>query len=182
MDLLHHPGPLSGLGRLFELNYDPSKHRSAGIRKLFHDHNKRIGYTTSVQMSFLVDNHPFYLKLLAWHALIMTHSTCTLSIVEKSLKNLIHHFDLRFYKIAESLTLKQLNYLRALAEGNQELYSRSTRDTYQLGSSSNVVRIKSSLMNKEIIKIEKVDPGRTDAVFTDPIFREWLQRSYFGKA
>lgn len=173
-DLLHSPGPLSGLGQLFELRHNPLNHRSASIRKLFHDHKKSIGYTTSVQMSFAVDNNPVYLKLLAWHALIMTRSICTAAIVEASLNNLIHHFDYRFHMIVENLTPKQLRFLEALVEGNQKLYAKSTRDEYQLGSTSNIARIKTSLEKKEIIQI-----GRMETVFTDPIFREWLRRRYF---
>ena len=175
-DLIHYPGPLSGLGQLFELIHNPLNHRSASIRKLFHDHNKSIGYTTSVHMSYVVDNHPFYLKLLAWHALIRTRYTCTAAIVEKALNDLIHHFDYRFYKIVENLTPKQLSFLKALVEGNQKLYSKSTRDEYQMGSTSNIARIKTSLEKKEIVHTR-----RMETVFTDPIFREWLRRCYFGR-
>ncbi len=173
-DLVYHPGPLSGLGQLFELKHDPAKHRSASVRKLFHDQDKNIGYTTSVHMSFMVDNHPFYLNLLAWHALIRTRHTCTLAIAEKAMNDLIHHFDNRFYRIAESLTQKQLSFLKALVEGNQKHYSNATREEYQLGSTSNIARIKLSLEKKEIINI-----GNSVNVFADPIFREWLQRYYF---
>lgn len=172
-DLIRNPGPLSGLGQLYELRHKRENHRSASIRKLFHDNKKRIGHTTSVQMSYAVDNHPYYLKLLAWHALILTRDTCTTAVVEKSLTNLILHFENRYYKIVESLTPKQLNFLKALAGGNQKLYSRCIRDEHELGSSSNVVRIKTSLEKKEIIRI-----GRLETVFTDPIFREWLRRRY----
>jgi len=172
-DLVRFSGPLSGLGQLFELRHDPLKHRSASIRKLFHDHKKRIGHTTSIQMSMAVDNHPYYLKLLAWHALILTRDTCTTAIVEKSLNNLILHFENRYYKIAESLTQKQLSFLKALAGGNQKLYSKYIRDEHKLGSTSNVTRIKTSLEKKEINQI-----GRLETDFTDPIFREWLRRCY----
>jgi len=126
-------------------------------------------------MSYVVNNHPFYLKLLAWHALIRTSNTCTTNIVEKALKDLIHHFDYLFYKIVESLTPKQLSFLKALVEGNQRLYSKTTRDEYQLGSTSNIARIKQSLERKEIIHTRNME-----TVFTDPIFREWLRRHYFG--
>ncbi len=173
-DLLHYPGPLSGLGQLFELSHNPLKHRSASIRKLFHDHEKSIGYTTSVHMSYAMDNHPFFLKLLAWHSLILTHDTCTPAIVEKSLNNLTLHFEYGYYKISERLTQKQLYYLKALVEGNQKLYSKSIIDKYQLGSTSNVAKITNSLGKKEIIQT-----GRMENVFTDPIFREWLRRRYF---
>jgi hypothetical protein len=173
-DLVHYPGPLSGLGQLVELEHNPLKHRSASIRKLFHDYNKNITYNTSVQMSFLVDNHPFYLKLLAWHALIRTRHTCTLAIIEIALNDLIHHFDHNFYRIVESLTPKQLRFLKALIEGNQKLYSKATLNEYQLGSTSNIARIKQSLEKREVI-----GTGNRDNIFVDPIFREWLRRRYF---
>lgn len=175
-DLVHYPGPLSGLGQLHELRHNPTKHRSASIRKLFHDHNKNIGYTTSVRMSYAVNNHPFYLKLLSWHALIRTNSTCTTAIVEEALNDLIRHFDHRFYKVVENLTPKQLSFLKALVEGTQKLHSKATLMEYDLGSTSNVSRIILSLERKEII--EKVYTG---IVFTDPIFEEWLRRHYFDR-
>ena len=176
-DLVYYPGPLYGLGQPFVLRHNPLNHRSASIRKLFHDHDKNIGHTTSVQMSCIVDNHPFYLKLLAWHALIRTSHTCTTAVVEEALHDLIHHFNHRFYKIAEGLTPKQLSFLKALAEGNQKLYSKATRDEYQLGSTSNIARIKQSLERKEIIST-----GNMEIAFTDPIFREWLRRNYLSRA
>ena len=127
-------------------------------------------------MAYVVDNHPFYLKLLAWHALIRTRYTCTTAMVEEALIDLIHHFYHRFYKIAESLTPKQLRFLKALVEGNQKLYSKATRDEYQLGTTSNIARIKQSLERKEII-----NTANRETVFTDPIFREWLRRRYFAE-
>jgi hypothetical protein len=127
-------------------------------------------------MSYVVDNHPFYLKLLAWHALIRTRNNCTKAIVEEALNDLIHHFNYRFNRIVESLTPKQISFLKALVEGNQKLYSKATRDEYQLGSTSNIARIKQSLEIKEIISTVNME-----SVFTDPIFREWLRRHYFGR-
>lgn len=173
-DLVNYPGPLSGLGQLFELRHNPLNHRSASVRRLFHDHNKSIGYNTSVHMSYVVDNHPFYLRLLAWHALIRTRYTCTTAIVEKALLDLIHHFDHRFHNILETLTPKQLSFLKALLNGNRKMYSKAMREEYQLGSTSNIARIKQSLERKEFIHT-----GNRETVFTDPIFREWLRRYYF---
>jgi hypothetical protein len=174
-DLVNYPGPLSGLGQLFELEHNPLKHRSASIIKFFHDYDKAIGFNLSVQMSFRVDNHPFYLKLLAWHAFIRTRHTCTLTIVENAMNDLVHHFECHFYKIVESLTPKQLSFLNALIDGNQKLYSRATRNKYQLGSTGNIARIKQSLEKREII-----GNGSRDNMLIDPIFREWLRSCYFS--
>ena len=78
--------------------------------------------------------------------------------------------------IIEGLTEKQIRFLKALVEGNQRLYSEAARERYHLGSSGNITRLKSSLENRLIIKCNRVE-----IVFTDPIFREWLQRRYFSK-
>lgn len=174
-DLVLYPGPLCGFGQFTELRHNPLKHRSASIRKFFHDHDKNIGYNTSVQMSYMVDNHPFFLKLLVWHAVIRTRHTCTLAIIENALEDLIHHFDYQYNTIIENLTAKQLNLLKALIEGNQKVFSKTTRNNYQLGSTSNIARIKQSLEKKDIIST-----GYGEIVFTDPIFREWLRKRHFG--
>lgn len=173
-ELVRSPGPLSGLGQLFELRHDPTKHRSASIRKLFYDHDKKIGYATAIHISYAVDNHPFYLKLLAWHALIRTRNLCSLKIVDEAMSDLILHFEYHYQKIVDSLTPKQLNFLKASLEEGSRLCSEAVLEGYQLGSSGNVARIKHSLKNKEIISTV----GH-DIVFIDPLFRKWLQVRYF---
>jgi uncharacterized protein len=173
-ELVHAPGPLSGLGQLFELRHDPTKHRSAIIRKIFHDHKKKIAYTTSIHMSYTVENHPFYLKLLAWHSLIRTRNQCTMKTVDMALNDIILHFEHHFIKTVDSLTTRQLNFLKAMIEVRYRLCSEATLEAYQLGSSSHVARIKKCLGNKEII-----DSGSHDTFFVDPVFREWLKIRYF---
>lgn len=169
------PGPLSRFGRPYELDYHPFHCRSTYIRKIFHDQGKSIGFNTSVQMSSMVGNHPLYIKLLTWHALIRTQNTCTISIAEKALNDLILHYDLRFCQIVEYLTPTQLNYLKALVEGNQKLYSVAAREAYQLGSSGNVAKIKQCLQRKQIL-----NAGKGEIEIADPIFRLWLRRHYFN--
>lgn len=174
-DLVMYPESLSGFGRRYEIRRNLTDHRSASIRKLFHDHGEKIGHTTSVQMSYLMNNHPFYLKLLSWHVLIRTHHTCTTSIVERALNDLIHHFDHHYYKKIETLTPKQIHFLNALVDGVQKFFTKDAREKYQLGSTSNVSRIKLSLERREII-----DAGKFETVISDPIFKEWLRRFYFA--
>jgi hypothetical protein len=174
-DLVYYPGPLSGLGQVHVLRHNPLNQRSAIIRKFFHDHHKTIEYKTSLHMSYILDNHPFYLKLLAWHALIRTEHTCTLAIMEKALTDLVCHFDHAFSRIVENLTYKQINFLKALVGGNQKPYSEATRQEYQLGTPGHVARIMASLERKELLYT-----GYGEINFIDPLFREWLHRRYFG--
>jgi hypothetical protein len=175
--LAHYPGPLSGLGQQFHLRHNPYLHRSASVRKLFHDHHKSIGYRTSIQMSYAVDNHPFFLKLLCWHSLINTERTCTSRIVEKALLDLILHYDHHFNQLMENLTHKQISFLKALVEGHTKLHSNAVRTDYRLGPTGNVSKIINCLRTKGII-----DKRMKICSFTNPIFREWLRRYYFSNS
>jgi len=179
-ELVRAPGPLSGLGQIFELRHNPTKHRSASIRKLFLDQNKRIAYSTSIHMSYTVDNDPFYLKLLVWHALIRTRNQCTIKTVDEAMNDLILHFEHHFQRIIDSLTIKQLSFLKARVEVGYKLCSETILKTYQLGSSSNVARIKQSLEKKGIIDTGTLGATTYDTVFIDPVFREWLKIRYFN--
>jgi len=173
MELVQFPGPLCRIGQLIQLKHDPTRNRSASIRKLFQIHEKKIEYTPSVHMSYLVDNHPFYLKLMVWHALIRTNHICTYEIINQAMEDLILHFDYQFRKIEEGLTEKQTGFLRALLERNQKLGSEYIREKYQLGTTGHVARIKMSLEKKELIK-----KGYLGTHFSDPIFREWFRKRY----
>lgn len=170
------PGPLFGFARIYELKHNPENHRSASIRKLFHNNKKRIGTRTSQQFSLIVDNNPHYMRLLSWHALLLTRNTCTQKILEQSLDNLIQHYDHPFGLIIERLTSNQVGFMKALVDGYQKLFAATTREHYQLGSTSNVAKIKSSLENRQIIQC-----SRMGIEFTDPIFRIWLERRYFSR-
>jgi hypothetical protein len=176
--LVESPGPLSGLGRLVHLKQNPTEDRAASIRKIFQLHDKNIPYRTSIQMSYLVENHPFYLKLLVWHALLRTTHTCNPEIIKHAFEDLIHHFDYHFRKVEEGLTENQRRFLKALLEGNQKLYSTSRREKHRLGSTSTVARVKIALEKKEIIKIGIGDFSHHDIFFMDPVFREWFRKRY----
>jgi hypothetical protein len=104
--------------------------------------------------------------------------------VDKALNDLILHFEHHFRRTVEGLTIKQLSFLRARVEVGYKLCSEAILKTYQLGSSSNVARIKQSLKNMEIIDTGNHDTGnhdtgKHDTVFIDPVFREWLKIHYF---
>ena len=56
-----------------------------------------------------------------------------------------------FQRETDNLTNNQLNYLKALIDGVKQLSSKETMESYKLGTSANVLRIKEGLENKEVI-------------------------------
>ena len=77
----------------------------------------------------------------------------------------------------DRLTARQANLLRALIEGEQSLTSQSVVRRYGLGSPSTVITTRKSLVQKEILDVD-----RSGLYFQDPVFKMWLRRNYFGQA
>jgi hypothetical protein len=64
--------------------------------------------------------------------------------------------------------------LHALISGETQLSSKDVIAKYNLGTSANVSRIKSSLENKEI-----VDLFDNSITILDPMYHYWLRHFYF---
>lgn len=76
-------------------------------------------------------------------------------------------------QIAE-LTSHQMNFLRAVCSGiSSEFASKEVSEEFDFGTKSNISRLKSALMKKELIDTE----GR-HIVVPDPVFKLWFLRNY----
>ncbi|MCL2465257.1 MAG: hypothetical protein FWF28_09350, partial [Micrococcales bacterium] len=78
-----------------------------------------------------------------------------------------------FAGLADSLSTRQLSYLRAVLDGRTALSAQSAMREYNLGTSANVTRIKEALINREIVDVDGV-------TLLDPVFKHWLEVSYFA--
>ena len=69
------------------------------------------------------------------------------------------------------LSLPRKNFLRALCDGvTGDFGSKSVLETYNLGTKSNITRIKSALQGKELIDYDK-----NGVYLEDPVFKMWFK-------
>ncbi len=92
--------------------------------------------------------------------------------LENGINALIQQCNALFVQQTEGLTSYQLNFLRLLCRGiHTGFTAQSITETYPLGSKSNIDRIKKSLIDKELITIEK------EGVFlADSVFELWFKK------
>jgi hypothetical protein len=78
-------------------------------------------------------------------------------------------------RYGKGLTGYQMNFLRALCDGlTTDFGSKAILKSYNLGSKSNISRIKTTLQDKEMIDFDK------DGVYLeDPVFKIWFKRQMF---
>ena len=144
------------------------------IQKNFKRTGKKISKKDSGLIAEKVECHPYYVQQLAQQCWFRTAEVCNEEIVLESHDSLTRQLSLIFQNITDSLANTQVNFLKALIKGENELSSKKVLQQYKLGTSANVNRIKDALMQKDIIDIRE---NRID--FLDPILKNWLKNYYF---
>ena len=80
--------------------------------------------------------------------------------------------EILFMQMIEPLSEYQLNFLRAIASGVTKDFGLSeVREEYKLGSYSNINRLKTALLERDLI-----EKRGAETVMTDPVFAKWIKR------
>ena len=164
--------PFYKFGDLLFLGKIPTEIWTKFIIEKFEETGKKISPAIADEISRKVDCQSNYVQQLAWILWVNTNVEATEEELKESYGELLQHNSPLFERMIENLTAYQLNFLRAVLNGvSKEFSSQEILQTYQLGTSSNVGRIKESLLNKDLIEI-----SNKEVSIPDPVFREWLKR------
>jgi len=144
------------------------------IQKRFAESGKKIGNGEAGLIAELTDCHPYYVQQLAQQSWLRTETVCTKPIIEEAFHDLVLQLSMLFQNLTDGLNRTQLGLLKALTDNINQLSSQRTILDYQLGTSANVVKIKKTLINKEIIDFQG-----SDISFLDPLYKFWLKEYYF---
>lgn len=144
------------------------------IQKRFLDTGKEIKKEEAILISNLTENHPYYVQQLAQQSWLRTEYMCDDTIVDVAFQSIVNQLSLLFTNITESLSTTQLNFIKAILSGEKQLSSQTTLQKYKLGTSGNILRLKQSLLMREIIDIN------ADSIdMQDPVYKYWLCKKYF---
>ena len=95
--------------------------------------------------------------------------------ISDAIDDLLEQNKVFFQREVEQLSELQLNYLKALANGVSNGFSRKeVIRKYRLESSANIQSVKKALLKKDLIDVE----GQ-DITFNDSLFKLWLKRQRF---
>ena len=120
------------------------------IQSRFSYTNKFISADLAERICQTVDNHSSYVQQFAWLVWIRTEQKTTETNFEEALNDLLNQNSILYYNYLEGLTGLQINFLLAIVNGIHHGFSKKeVLNEYNLGASSNIVRIKKSLEQKE---------------------------------
>ena len=165
--------PFYKFGTTMYLDVIPTQEWEPYLCQRFAQEGKNLSRELAAQICQMVSNHPSYVQQLAFNTLICTKAkdVCKEHLNE-AYNNLLDENTPLFTEKMERLTSYQMNFLRAIIAGiHKDFGLASIREEYNLGSSSNIVRIKDALIEKELVDITP------NGIFiSDPILERWLQK------
>lgn len=145
------------------------------ICQRFESTGKQISPELAAQICHLVDNHSSYVQQLSWLLWIRTTDVATDELLTNALDDLLDQNNILFQSETENLSAYQMNFLKAVIDGvHSKFSSKEIIQKYNLGTSANIVRLKSALLQKELI-----DTDGKDTVLADPVFGLWFKKEIF---
>ena len=168
--------PFYKFGDLLFLDKIPSHYWVSYIVSRFKSSGKTISEELAEEICRLVENQSNYVQELSWIVWINTEREATRESLTDSFEELLDHNSRLFERMTENLTASQLNFLKAITEGiHTEFTRQEVLNSYQLGTASNIKRLKESLLQKDLIDI-----WDSRIYIPDPVFRHWLLRRLFN--
>lgn len=166
--------PFYQFGDIMFLQPIPTEDWIPFIRQKFEEKKMSISDALIEKICSTVQNQSSYVQQLAWNVMLNTTKKADEATLETAIEDLLNQNSLLFLQQIENLTAYQMNFLKAVAKGvHTDFTSKEVLSTYDLGSKSNVSRIKTMLTQKELI--EKTPNG---IVLTDPVFELWFTKEW----
>jgi hypothetical protein len=166
--------PFYRFGEILFLEKIEESHWIPYITGRFKATGKNIAPALAATIAQMMENHPYYVQQLSQAVWQQTTKTATMTNVDAAIEELLDQYTILYQKEVDMLTNFQLNFLKALCNKETAFTSSRVLKDYDLGTSPNITRIKTSLQNHEIIDVL----GKS-ITFNDPLFEMWLKKRYF---
>jgi Predicted ATPase (AAA+ superfamily) len=171
---LHRSMPFYQFGDIISLDKIATADWLEYIVSHFADGKRTISRALAEDICKFTENYSAYVQQLSW--LVFTQKeegeTVTEEDVKQAMNDLLATNEILFMQMIEPLSEYQLNFLRAIASGVTKDFGLSeVREEYKLGSYSNINRLKTALLERDLI-----EKRGAETVMTDPVFAKWIKR------
>ncbi len=146
------------------------------ITRQFAAAGRYVSDSTAGKICDTVDCCSSYVQQLARYLLLQTPKGGKAGSKEfqNAVEQLLETNEMLFMQMVEPLSAYQMNFLRAVASGHHDGFNeQEIRNGFNLGSPSNIVRLKNALTEKDIIYVEM-----KKTYFSDPVFKIWFSKRF----
>lgn len=166
--------PFYKFGEVLDLEPIPLQTWIPYIQGRFNAFGKQINEVFVERICETVDYQASYVQQLAYSVLLLSGEEVTEESFGRAVDDLLAQNSNTFIEQTQSLTTYQLNFLRAIMDGVSSGFGEaSVRDRYNLGSVSNITRLKQSMIDKELVELTT-----KGIILGDPVLKLWLKRIF----
>ena len=163
--------PFYRFGEILNLEPIPLEAWVPYVQSRFLSFGKEISEDFVQRICEKVEYQASYVQQLSYSVLLLTDKKVDQAVFEAAVRDLIAQNSSVFVEQTQALTTYQLNFLRALMDGIPSGFGEeSIREGYGLGSPSNISRLKTAMIEKELV--EQTADG---LAIGDPVFKMWLK-------
>lgn len=144
------------------------------ICQKFSARNIAITPEQAAKICTLVRNYSSYVQQLAWNVMLSCEETVTDEDIDMAMQETINQNITLFQEQIKDLSSYQMNFLRAICQGiHSGFTSKDILERFSLGAKSNINRLHTSLIEKELI--ESIDQK---LYIMDPVFETWFCKNF----
>lgn len=166
--------PFYQFGEMIFLDKIPTEDWIKYITTQFESRGKHISPELALKICEAVDNYSSYVQQLSWNVFAETEKEVTEKTLSVAIDELFAQSSALFMQQIEGLTTYQMNFIRAICSGIHTGFgTQATIKNFNLGTKSNLTRIKTSLTEKEII-----ETVNGQVYLADPVFELWFRKTY----
>ena len=173
---LNRSMPFYQFGDLMWLQKIPTVDWTGYIISHFESAGRHISEQMAQKICELVDLYPSYVQHLA--SIVLNHTpqgeTATEELLPSAIKELISTNEALYMQQIEPLSGYQMNLLRAIVSGIHSGFNEKiVRSQFDLGSPSNMTRLREALIERDLIYSEM-----RQLFITDPVFSLWFKQRF----
>lgn len=165
--------PFYRFGQMLFLQKIPKQEWVPFIVGSFRKTGKRITDELAGRICDVVKCHSWYLQQLCFFIWNATSDEVTEQTFDYGLRQLLNTNSPMFQNDTETLPASQIEMLRAIKDGMQQLSSAEAKSRYNLGNPNTISKNKRILQNRDIVELQN---GKF--VFVDPVYELWFVNEY----
>ena len=176
-EIFNHPAkPFYRFGDLMLLQKIETKKWISFITGGFSKTGKTIPPDLAAVIPAIMKDHSWYVQQLSHYTWNLTRKKASVDEISGALNELLNANSPLYQKDIETISLTQLNLLKAISKGETKFTSVKVMNTYALGTPRNVSK------NKDIlIGADMVHEVQSSYEFLDPAFELWFRKQFFNE-
>lgn len=173
---LNRSMPFFQFGDLLWLEKIPTSDWMEYIKSHFETAGKHVSEQMVVHICETVDNYPSYVQHLS--SILLNHlpqgGSVSEDMIPQAIAELISTNEALYMQQIEPLSGYQMNLLKAIVSGIHSGFNeKRVRSQFDLGSPSNLVRLRDALIERDLVYSEL-----RQLYVTDPVFTLWFKRRF----